>query len=364
MDSDNNLKYANRLVHEIREHRIVEKVIDLPVAEDGEYEVDEEQNEIKRDSYFIQYSREEGTKYRPSCESVPILPAGFYSILVDNYGLFFNKLTLNISELIRFPNTIADAVITEFEKFWTKKSEYISRGESHKRGFLLWGPPGGGKTSTVSFIIKDFINSGNIIFNFNSNITSGLTYFRKIEPTRKVMIIIEDIDSIIRSREGEAEILQLLDGSIQHNDTIIIATTNYPEDLPDRIINRPSRFDRISYIGLPSEDERLLYLQRKSKKLTEDETKRWVKDTDDYTLAHIKELILAVEVFDLDYNDTLQRLNEMRRKAASSNDYERRMRGKTKSAGFGMDDSVGLIGAQSNTTPTQGQGNVPSKRRY
>jgi hypothetical protein len=60
---------------------------------------------------------------------------------------------------------------------------------------------------------------------------------------------------------------------------------------------------------------------------------KWVKDTDGYTLAHIKELILAVEVFNLGYDETLERLNVMCKRAESSGDYEPDLRG-SKGLGF------------------------------
>ena len=209
------------------------------------------------------------------------------------------------------------------------KDRYLSRGEPHKRGFLLWGPPGGGKTCTVSFIIQDFIKQGNIVFVFNYNLMSALRSFKLIEPNRKVLIVMEDIDSLIKDRHEEQAVLEFLDGSIQHSNTIVIATTNYPEDLPDRIINRPSRFDRVAYVGVPSYNDRILYLTNKSKLLSKPRIKGWAKETDGWTLAHLKELIIAVEVFNLDYDETIDRINNMRAKKGHSGNYEKKLRGRS-----------------------------------
>ena len=116
----------------------------------------------------------------------------------------------------------------------------------------------------------------------------------------------------------------------KHTNTIIMATTNYPEDLDDRIINRPSRFDRIEQIGMPSAGQRKIYLIEKSKSLSLEQIDQWVEDTDDFTLAHLKELILGVEVFDISYDEILTRLKSMRKKEASSSDYQSELRGKSK----------------------------------
>jgi hypothetical protein len=289
----------------------------------------------RRQRHFVQYAIEEGNKYRPATKSTAILPPGIYRISRDNHGHFFAKQSLNTSDIIRFPNTIADNVISEFKTFWSKKDEYKSRGENHKRGFLLWGPPGGGKTCTVSLIMKDFVKQGNVVFEFNDYVVDGLPSFRTIEPDRKVMVVIEDIDNFTKHSDVEQILLQFLDGSTPHVNTIMIATTNYPEELPDRIINRPSRFDRVAYIGFPSEEDRAIYLKKKSKKLTKKQIEKWVKDTDGFTLAHVKELIVSVEVFGLKYENALARLTEMRQKIADSSDYTKRLRG-TQNLGFGQ----------------------------
>ena len=287
----------------------------------------------RREKYFKQYSVERGNIFRPTSKTVQALIPGLYRAREDQYGFFFERDYLDTSELIRFPNSIADLVINEFDTFWTKKDKYLDRGEPHKRGFVLWGPPGGGKTCTVSFIIKDFIKQGNIVFIFNYYLLNALNYFRTIESDRKILIIMEDIDSLIKDRHEEQGVLEFLDGSVQYTNTIVIATTNYPEELSDRIINRPSRFDRIAFVGLPSYEDRVLYLSKKAKNLSAPQLKGWAKDTENWTLAHLKELIIAVEVFELEYDETLNRINKMRLKQEHSSNYEKSLRGK-KTTGF------------------------------
>lgn len=286
--------------------------------------------------HFVQYSVEQGNRYRPASKSKQALPPGLYTAVQDDYGCSFFKDEIDMSELIKFDDSISNTIANEFEKFWIKKELYQERGEIHKRGFMLWGPPGGGKTSTVSFIMKDFINNGGVVFKFNGNLISLIPHFRSIEPDRKVMIIMEDVDAFITDNYSEQSVLDMLDGTVQHSNTIIIATTNYPERLPDRIINRPSRFDRVEYIGTPTEKHRKLYIKTKSKTLKQKDINKWAKATEGFTLAHVKELILSVEVFGLPYDETLQRLERMRKKMESSSNYEKELRGKSNSGGFGF----------------------------
>jgi len=326
-------KKKNKL-EELRSNLRMKELQELPYYEgpDDHYatRADEEY-----ENFYTQYSSEGSTLYRPVPATRPVLPPGFYEAGADNMGIYVDKKDHNSNELIRFPDSVADSVIGEFEKFWSMHDEYIRRGEHHKRGFLLWGPPGGGKTSTVSFIIQDFIKSGNIVLDFSYHIIETLRQIRMVEPHRKVLVVMEDIDSIIRSADMEQIVLQFLDGAVPHKNTIVIATTNYPEQLPDRIINRPSRFDRVSYIGVPTKLHREIYIKEKSKaKRSQKALNKMIKDTDGFTLAHIKELILAVEVFGLAYDETLERLNKMRKRTEHSNDYEDDLRGKHDSLGF------------------------------
>ena len=287
----------------------------------------------KRKKYYTQYTVEEGAKHRPTPRTEQILPAGLYTSQRDQYGIFFDRQEISNEELIRFPDTVADKIISEFHNFWKKKQEYQERGENHKRGFLLWGPPGGGKTCLVSLITQQFVNDGNLVLNFTSGILEGIETLRTIEPDRKIMIVIEDIDGLIKYTEIEQELLQFLDGSIPHVNTIMIATTNYPEQLPDRIINRPSRFDRVEFIGFPTRDERLLYLKRKARIIKDSEYDKWLDDTEDFTFAHLKELIVSTEVFGLEYDETLKRINRMRKKLADSSRYQSELHGDSKKMG-------------------------------
>jgi len=265
--------------------------------------------------------------FRPCPPTTNILPPGLYSCDMDSNGLYFRKLKVDTTDLIRFPGSMPEEIIKEFSGFWAKKALYQERGEPHKRGFLLWGPPGGGKSCTVSLITKDFIENGNIVIQFSMVTMEGLARLRSIEPDRKVMIVIEDIDSFLEYNDVEQKLLQFLDGDRQYSNLVVIATTNFPEALGDRIINRPSRFDRVAEVSMPTKEDRQLYLEAKAKSTSKDELAKWVSDTEDWTLAHLKELIAAVEIYDLSYGETIRRINEMRGKKAHSSQYTKKLRG-------------------------------------
>jgi SpoVK/Ycf46/Vps4 family AAA+-type ATPase len=144
---------------------------------------------------------------------------------------------------------------------------------------------------------------------------------RRIEPERPIVVLLEDIDSITE-KHSEHDVLAMLDGELQINNVVFIATTNYPEQLEDRIVNRPSRFDVVKQIGMPSAEARRQYLTTMSKRLREDEEEleRWVACSNEYSVAHLKEMIIAVEALDQPLEEVTARLDKMRDSKPSSND--------------------------------------------
>src|SRR5207248_4657570 len=117
--------------------------------------------------------------------------------------------------------------------------------------------------------------------------------FRTVEPARPIVCVFEDIDAIIE-QNGDADLLQWLDGNHQVDKAVNLATTNYPETLDRRIISRPRRFDRILRIDAPDARLRLAYFQRKLPDLNAVERERWVELSDGLPFAALAELIISV----------------------------------------------------------------------
>jgi SpoVK/Ycf46/Vps4 family AAA+-type ATPase len=137
----------------------------------------------------------------------------------------------------------------------------------------------------------------------------------------------EDIDSILE-QFNESEVLNILDGINQIEKAVFLATTNYPERLGARIINRPSRFDKRFFIGHPDEESRKLYFRHiigddKIKQLSID-LDRWVADTDEFSIAHLKELFTAVVILGDDYDEAVETLKTMKEEYITSDNDERR----------------------------------------
>lgn len=265
-----------------------------------------------------------GHAYSPCEKSVDALPAGQYTVEQSmNSGIYFNQVDVNLDELMTLPDSEAEQVIDDIETFWSKEDHFRKFGFLWKRGILLWGPPGSGKTSVVQIVsklLKD--NDGLSIYIEDPALgAKGLELLRRIEPNRPIVVIIEDVDSITQYY-GESAILALLDGELQIDNVVFIATTNYPERLDKRLTNRPSRFDIVKKIGMPSDEARKLYIYEKNERLRNNkvELEMWVKQTKNFSLAHIKELIVSVEVFEVPFEEAIERLTAMMDKQITSED--------------------------------------------
>jgi SpoVK/Ycf46/Vps4 family AAA+-type ATPase len=141
--------------------------------------------------------------------------------------------------------------------------------------------------------------------------------FRKIEPNRPLIVIMEDLDSIMgEDKYSTSRVLNILDGIKQIENVVYIATTNYPEKLEDRVTNRPSRFDRRYKVELPDDEMRKAYFLHKipSTDIENIDIDKWVKDTKSMSLAHLRELVISTIVLGNTYQETIDKLSNLKKR--------------------------------------------------
>jgi hypothetical protein len=248
------------------------------------------------------------------------LPPGVYTPNIGQNGPYLVKNKLETDDLINFPDSDVNAIVDEFVKFWGLRDEFKKRGFLSKRGFLLWGPPGSGKTCGVSLLIQKMVKeyAGIVLLVGKPSIASAcLQMIRNIEADTKIILVMEDIDALVESY-NENEFLALLDGEAQVDNIVFVGTTNYPERLDKRFIDRPSRFDNVKYIPMPGRDARALFFKSKEPTLTDEELNVWADMTDGFSLAHCKEVIIAVKCFGQTIEEVVERLNLMHTRRPTS----------------------------------------------
>lgn len=267
-----------------------------------------------------------GDMFWPASETCEALAPGFYKFSVHpNVGPHLLKVTISTDGLLHLPDTVGEAVIDEFKTFWGLRDKFTERGFLHKRGFLLWGPPGSGKTVSLMLMAHEIINTHQgIVVQIDQPELAAvcLGFMRKIEPDRPIVALVEDIDALV-AQFGENSFLALLDGETQVDRIVYVATTNYPERLDKRFADRPSRFDTIRYIGMPTAAARRVYLEAKEPSLTSDELGQWVDRSEGFSVAHLRELIILVRCFGHPLAAAVKRLESMRVKPNSEHGDDR-----------------------------------------
>ncbi len=253
----------------------------------------------------------------PCEKAVPELIPGQYTISInDRWGIYWHREDVNLDELLILPDSKSEQVINEIKHFWTLEEQFRNFGYLWKRGVLLWGPPGSGKTSTLQIISRNVVDAGGISVYVDNpeRAGKGLKMMRQVEPQRPLVVMLEDIDAII-DEYGESELLALMDGELQIDNVVFVATTNYPKRLDKRFVNRPSRFDILKKIGMPTAAARHTYLTVKNPRMAlpenEKELQQWIDGTKEFSVAHLKELIVSVEIFRQPLQFALQRLRKM-----------------------------------------------------
>jgi len=269
-------------------------------------------NSRATDSDFAQWQICSNGRFRPGSRTQKKLPSGVYRANADDFGPFLELIFIASDDIIELPEPAHMRVLTGIRKFWQSKDRYKAHGLLYKRGVLLWGPPGGGKTVTVQLLMREIVSQhdGIVLLADNPQLTVVvLRFLRRIERTRPLIVVFEDVDETI-SNHGEHSLLAVLDGEHQTDNVIYIATTNYPERLGARIVNRPSRFDERIKIGMPSLEARKAYLR---KTLGEDfaDLTQWSADTEGLSIAHLRELVVACFCLDQEYATVLERLRAM-----------------------------------------------------
>jgi hypothetical protein len=136
-------------------------------------------------------------------------------------------------------------------------------GQHLKRGILLYGKPGTGKTHTVRYLLSQSEGATAILLSGGSlaRISEAATMARALQPS---IVVLEDCDLIAEDRSfGHGpqpllfEVLDAMDGLDNDADVAFVLTTNRVDMLERALAQRPGRVDLAVDIPLPAQAERI-----------------------------------------------------------------------------------------------------------
>lgn len=285
---------------------------------------DREPQQESMDSGFCQWSTENNGIFVPSNNTTRSLPSGLYEIKNDAHrGYYLQRIERIAEELFVLPSPEIKSIIDDIRKFWEGKETFKSYKYVHKRGILLHGDPGCGKSGIIQLCVNYVIEEmKGIVINIKDHyqvemFDDFIQTFRKIEQDRPLIVIMEDLDALTGEEKYiTSKLLNILDGIKQIEGVVYLASTNYPEKLEERVSDRPSRFDRRYRIEPPDATIRESYLRSKigEEELEKINIKEWIKASDGFSIAHLKELVISTLVLGNSFEESLSHLKQLKNK--------------------------------------------------
>lgn len=248
------------------------------------------------------------------------LEFGSYTLVPDNFGL--KRVKNCILRDNNFDKLESASLVSKINIFFSKEKQLRDLGLSLiKRGFLLHGPAGAGKSHQINNTVLQTLGDKGISFSISmsdTDISQFVSYLRHNDPPEgcnRLFIIIEDLgggeqpDLGHRVMASGDHLLAFLDGnSIPENwknvPIVIFSTTNYPKLFLANLVDRPGRFDEVISVDYPSGELMVEYAESfLGSSLTDFDKREILKGG--MSIAHIKDSLIRKVVYEEDIRQTL-----------------------------------------------------------
>lgn len=201
------------------------------------------------------------------------------------------------------------SLIDDVQGFFDNKELYQKYKVPWKRGIILHGVPGNGKTISIKALMNYLSNLSEPIPSLYVKSLqnkcdmpqwSVSAIFQKARKMAPCLLVFEDLDSLIVEKV-RSYFLNEVDGLESNDGILMIGSTNHLNRLDPAISKRPSRFDRKYHFRIPSRENRIAYCRYWRRKLLatndefdfpEDVCEVIADITDGFSYAYMKELIV------------------------------------------------------------------------
>jgi len=201
-----------------------------------------------------------------------------------------------------------DSLIEDVQGFFDSQKLYQQFAVPWKRGIILHGVPGCGKTISIkalinylaerpdpipSLYVKSFENKCN---GPQASVREIFVHARKMAPC---LLVFEDLDSLV-AKDVRSYFLNEVDGLESNDGILMIGSTNHLDSLDPAISKRPSRFDRKYHFRIPGDTEREAYCDYWRNKLSKTSDLDFPTEicpfisilTEGFSYAYLKELFV------------------------------------------------------------------------
>ncbi|KAK7169370.1 hypothetical protein R3I93_005365 [Phoxinus phoxinus] len=161
-------------------------------------------------------------------------------------------------------NGVAERIVDDVKEFIGNPKWYTDRGIPYRRGYLLYGPPGCGKSSFITALAGELGYSICLMSLSDRSLSDDrLNHLLSVAPQQSI-ILLEDVDAAFVSRDllpaenplayqgmGRltfSGLLNALDGVASSEARIVFMTTNFIDRLDPALV-RPGRVDLKQYVG-------------------------------------------------------------------------------------------------------------------
>jgi len=200
------------------------------------------------------------------------------------------------------------SLIDDVQNFFDAQELYHAMNVPWKRGVILHGLPGNGKTLSIKALINNLSKRENpvpALYVKSLDACSGPKWsiqviFKKARIMAPCLLIFEDLDSMV-SQKTRSYFLNEVDGLESNEGILMIGSTNHLDQLDTAITKRPSRFDRKYNFRLPDEERRADYCRYWCQKFVESKSVDFpesicpviAKMTEGFSFAYLKELFIT-----------------------------------------------------------------------
>lgn len=211
---------------------------------------------------------------------------------------FHERPHLPDEELI-LPSPALAAVRRQVVGLARHREQLLSAGQHLKRGLLLYGPPGVGKTHTVRYLLGQL--EGVTVVQLTGTalhlIAQACSVARSLEPS---VVVVEDVDLIAEDRGAHPghhpllfQLLNEMDGLAEDADVVFVLTTNRADLLEPALAARPGRVDQAVELQLPDADGRraLVHLYARGADIDLSRLDDVLARTEGVTASFLKELV-------------------------------------------------------------------------